>query len=341
MTDKSTILAPVRSRPIVALLAAVLVAAACYGLWWRHLADEIRQDLAAFVAQRNAQGWTIGTGAVGVTGFPFRLLVTLTAPSVADPRVNRWEGPPLVVAVPPLAMTRPHIEAPGPHHLQMRDLPPVTVTVGRASADLVIGTDGTGSATIGLADIGGDLIKAGGLTVEVHRLVSAPVPHDRASWDADLRAERVTLPADPGAPFGRQVAALHLHARLMGSLRPGVLADSLAGWRDDGGTVEIDTLALDWPPFGLSGKGTLALDRRLQPMLASQCTMSGLPEAVDALVRAGSVRPSDANMAKLVLGLLMKPGPEGVKVLDIPLSIQDSRLSIGPVALLKVPDLVW
>jgi hypothetical protein len=326
---------------MVALLAAVLVVVACYGLWWRHLAGEIRQELAGFVTQRNAQGWTIGTGEVGITGFPFRLLVTVTAPSVVDPRGNRWEGPPIVVAVPPMAMTHPHIEASGSHRVQLRDMPPLTVTVGRASADLVIGTDGTGSATIGLADIGGDLITAGGLTVEVHRLVSGPVPHERASWDADLRAERVTLLDDPGAPFGRQVEALHLHARLMGSLRSGALTDSLAGWRDDGGTVEIDSLALAWPPFGLSGKGTLALDRRLQPMLASQCTMSGLPEAVDALVRAGSVRPSDANMAKLVLGLLMKPGPDGVKVLDVPLSIQDSRLSIGPVALLKVPDVLW
>jgi hypothetical protein len=141
--------------------------------------------------------------------------------------------------------------------------------------------------------------------------------------------------------LSRQVTSLRLEAQLLGNIGPGPLLQALAAWRDDGGTVKIDRLAVDWPPLGLSGNGTLALDRDMQPILASSCAIRGLFDALDGLVRASLIKDQDARVIKLVLGLLSRRAADGVQELTVPVTVENRTLYVGPAALLKVPALVW
>ena len=128
----------------------------------------------------------------------------------------------------------------------------------------------------------------------------------------------------------------------MGVIPPGPPAEAVAGWRDDGGTVELERLVLEWGPLELEASGTLALDPAMQPIGSLTAEIRGYAETLDALVQAGAAPPRDAAIAKVVLNLLAKTPPDGgPPVLTVPLTAQDGRLFVGPVALLELPPIEW
>ena len=77
-----------------------------------------------------------------------------------------------------------------------------------------------------------------------------------------------------------------------------------ASWRDGGGSLEIQHLALDWGPLDLTASATLALDDQLQPMGAGSARLVGYAETLDALAPHGAISRSAATAAKAVLSLL-------------------------------------
>jgi len=49
----------------------------------------------------------------------------------------------------------------------------------------------------------------------------------------------------------------------------------------------------------------------MQPLGGLAATIRGYGEIVDALVAGGSLKPGDGARAKIGLGLIAKPGPDG------------------------------
>ena len=47
------------------------------------------------------------------------------------------------------------------------------------------------------------------------------------------------------------------------------------------------------------------------------------------------------RLAAAVLGVLARPGPSGEKAITVPLTLQQSRLYLGPAALGRVPRISW
>jgi hypothetical protein len=328
-----------RRAALAAILALAL--AAVYAVWWHHLAETLRQGIERWAAARRADGWTVATGSVTVSGFPFGLRLSLAAPSLADGAGDRWDGPPLTVDLSPLQPVRPHLTAAGKHMISLGGTSSYEIEAGQATADLSFDDDGLGQGTISLASVQAGQSSLGTMTLSVDRLAAGSVPHTQPTWAMSASLDSLTLPADPRLLLGRRVASAHVKARVLGRVPPGPLPAALGAWRDDGGTVEIEALAIDWPPLDLGGTGTVALDRDMQPMAAGTCSVRGLFATVDALVRSGVVTAQDGRMAKLVLGLLAKPAAGGDKELAVPLTIENRFLYVGPVQLLRLPEMAW
>lgn len=334
---------PIPRTRVLLLSAAgiLLIALGCYTLWWYQLAHSVRAGMDRWIAARTAAGWQVSTGQVTQGGFPFDLTVTLAAPSVVDPSGTGWQGPPITLVVSPFSPGQAHLSGPGRHALVLAG-GPIGVMVKDGTADLRFDRSGLVDGAAAFVGIAADVpVSIDSLAVTVNRLSTDAADHAVASWGLSASLNGLALPQDPRLVLGHSISSARLELRLMGNLGAGALPQAVAAWRDDGGTVEIDALSLDWPPLGLTGKGTVALDRNMQPMLASSCTIRGLFDAVDSLSRAGTIRAKDAGMAKLVLGLLMKPGADGTKELTVPVGVQDRTLSVGPVPLMKVPEVVW
>ena len=128
---------------------------------------------------------------------------------------------------------------------------------------------------------------------------------------------------------------------MKGALPPGQLVPALTHWRDDGGTIELQSLRLRWGSLLVDASGTLALDNALQPEGAFSAVITGQDAAVDVAVKTGALKPSDAGAAKAVLGLLARPNGNGDKALTLPMTIQNQRLYLGPAKLANIPPIPW
>ncbi|HLN25576.1 MAG TPA: DUF2125 domain-containing protein [Patescibacteria group bacterium] len=335
---------PIPRARLLQLTAAalLLLAVGGYSLWWVQLAHSLRDGAVRWIEARNASGWTITTGEIGIGGYPLAIRLTLPQPSVTDHGGNRWQGPAIIATIKPWAPNLPHLDASGHHVLTPAGTPPLVLSADSATADLVIDAGGiVDTVSIVIADASAEGAALGRLTATLRRLAPGKVDYTVASLGLSAEIDRLMLPETPRMVLGHSLTHAKLEARVMGSIPPGPLKPALAAWSGDGGIVQIDGLSLDWPPLGLSGKGTLALDRDMQPILASTCTLRGLFEAIDTLTRAGTVRAKDAGLAKIVLGLLSRPAADGVQELTVPLTVQNRTLFVGPAGLLKIPQMNW
>ena len=128
---------------------------------------------------------------------------------------------------------------------------------------------------------------------------------------------------------------------MLGALPSGPLVESLQRWRESGGTVELKWLHLAWGPIDIKLKGTLALDAQLRPIGALSADIAGFAEAIDALVVAGVVEGDTGRLARAGLGLLAKrPEGGGPPVLSVPMTAQDGRLYLGPIAITELPPVL-
>ena len=120
------------------------------------------------------------------------------------------------------------------------------------------------------------------------------------------------------------------------------LARRAAAWRDGGGTLELQHVAVGWGPLALTGSATLALDPKLQPMGAGNARIVGYAQSLDALGASGAIPPRAAFAAKALAGLIAAtPENGGPSEIDVPLTLQDRTLAIRQFPLARVPSLAW
>lgn len=331
----------------------LLAAAAGWGVWWLHLAGQVRQGIDRWAEARRAEGWRVSFDTVAIDGFPGTMRIRLGAVRLTRPDGLDWQAPPVSGALWPLDPQRVRVEAPGRHEIAARgatgEALALRLDLGEAGADLAV--DGAGRlagaeallARVSAAVPGGASATAERIEARLRRQ-DAPADADHATTTATfgLSTTGLDLPAGAVPVMERRVAAASVSGRLQGAIPAGALAPALDRWREDGGTVEIDRLEVDWQPLRVSAEGTLALDAAMQPMLAMTASIQGFFGLVDALVRHGAVRPKDAQVARLVLGLMAKAPPEGgAPTLQVPVTVQERTLSVGPAVLGRVPPIPW
>lgn len=336
----------------IGFLALAVMLAGGYSIYWYRLAAVVSDAVPAWAAARQAEGWAVSHGVVTVGGFPFDLQATVPSPRVETPDGVTWSAPALDAALSPLAPDRLHLSPAGRQELlvpvagQYRAFwleaeaaqAVVQLAVHRAEAvtlhleKVAVGEKDVAPATMAALDVALNL--PAGATAADHLAATALLT---------VAARDLELPAASATALGGRIGGLDLKARLLGAVPvTEALIDALSRWRDDGGTVEIERLAVRWEPLDLEVDGTVALDAELQPMAAMTSKIRGYAEAVDAFVRAGLVRPDDGRAVKLVLAIMGRsPASGGRPEISVPLSVQDQKLSVGPVVLMAVPRILW
>jgi hypothetical protein len=190
--------------------------------------------------------------------------------------VFRWSGPPARLEARAWRLGRFALDIPGQHRIEhvWPGLPsPLLVATDEARLTGRLGWD-IGADVFGL-DVGGLVLapEAGDPLVEARRLRATFSIHRPTSWDHRTANLDVTyelsglrLPEIRDSPLGPAIERLSMRATLMGLLPPGPLHESVAYWRDEGGTLEIRGFGLAWGPLRADAVGTLALDREMRPL---------------------------------------------------------------------------
>jgi len=229
------------------------------------------------------------------------------------------------------------------------DTPHGAVALGRlkGTASAVLGpgaTPGGVLANINIDDVSAKVADSASTIAAV--TLSARVPpaepqrHEEPLFSMTVQAHGVKL-QDGIEPLGSWVDHVKLDATWRGPLPPGALAQALAAWRDDGGTIELQGIDLGWGPLSLAADGTLALDQAMQPLGAFSARILGVDSILDALIADGRIPQSQASLVRMGLSMMTQRGADGTPQLKTPVTIQDDALYLGPAKLLKLAHIDW
>ncbi len=332
-------------RIVLSLTGIVLVAAIIYAAYWHYIAGTLREQLVPWAQARANEGFIVRWDDAQVTGFPgsFRfefvnlsfgtlrpLPVAMNAPSAsawAMPwNLKHWEFT-------TSSGTR-IVDTSGTVGFELRRVDGAVDIEGRVVA--AIDVTAVGLTGLGLAQGTG----IGDAEAHIELPATPPQSHTDTALGLSLQLSDATLPAAvPG--FGNTLSGFSIVAQMKGGLPPGQIIPALSHWRDDGGTIELQSLRLRWGSLLVDASGTLALDNTLQPEGAFSAVIIGQDAAVDVAVKTGALKPSDAGAAKAVLGLLARPNGNGDKALTLPMTIQNRQLYLGPAKLANIPPIPW
>jgi hypothetical protein len=334
-----------RTIALAGAAIALAAAAAAYSGYWFITAERLRSGVERWGAARQAEGRDLHWTAVTSEGFPFcfRLRITGAVLDGARPLPFTAATPVLVGEAQPWNLRRWELRAPDGAQVTM---PVEGTTLAAAVVDgtLVPPMPGGGMAvTIRAHDVvasGNAALRIGEAELQLGLPEHAPADHRDAALDAALHLANVTL-THPLPPLGNTVDSLSVAGTLKGTLPQGPLREALAAWRQDGGTVELEDGSIQWGALALSATGTLALDETLQPIGALTATVVDQNAVIDAAVAQGNMRAGDGDLAKIVLGLMAKPGADGKPRLTVPLRVQNRRLYLGPAQLATLPRFTW
>jgi hypothetical protein len=180
---------------------------------------------------------------------------------------------------------------------------------------------------------GAEALQVGRLQAHARR----PESGANAGLDAALLIDRLLLPDGAGGPLGREVDVVQADATLTGPVPARLDSASLAAWRDAGGTVEAHALAIRWGPLEIDAEGTLALDSAMRPLAALTARIRGFAALIDILETERAMGENAAEAVRVALALIAETPPgETRPVLEVPVTIQDGWLSVGPVPVVEV-----
>ena len=355
-----------RRKHTLIVAGAVLGAAGLWTASWFWFAARIETNLERFIEARQEAGVAFAWDPIEITGFPLRFDMLLRNPTGRweyEARTIEWDGADVRFRMFADEPEQATYQAPGHHEVRIVQADTVQrfdleFARLRGLAALRGGKRGRrfamefGEARVTEESIGGALTVESG-TIEWTRETGdggdpgALYPQgvrQSLAWNLS----KIGVPRGMVAPaarkaLGESVSRFAMDLRLRGDLQPGGISpETMAAWRDAGGTIEVAAVEVVWGPLAVTGNGTLALDDELQPEGAFSATVAGLTELVDALQQAGSIAPRDAAVARISFAVLTRSQANGgPPAAEIPVSIQNRVLSLGPVPLLRLPKIAW
>jgi hypothetical protein len=323
------------------LIGALLAAIGGYAALWRHLAGEMRAAAENFIALRRAEGHAVSHGPMETGGFPFRLALRIEEPSMthAASGIN-WRSRRVTLFAQPWNPRHLIADAEGPHEFKWLDqggprLARLETEKLRAS---IVTADG------GWRRLSLEMTGAAASVLDQRFTVARLLAHARpagtgAGIDVALEADKLEFPAADAGPLGalgRTIGSLAFEATASGAWPGGHAAEALGAWRDSGGIVDVKQLRLAFARATLSGNGAIGLDPDWRPLGAFSFEIQGHNALIDAFVAGGSMSARDAQVARIALGLLSKPAANGEPMVSAPVTAQDGRLFVGPVAVSRL-----
>ncbi len=338
-----------RGATIAVVLPIVLVAIVAGG--WFAAAAAITTAIDNWADQQRRNGVEASWREYKMTGFPVRLTGLMqgaTFTGINGELAWSWTAPPIAMRFFPLSPNRVEVTAPGGHAIQL--------TAGPTAADLqataAVATSQVTVAANGVIDVLllalEDLMVAdavSGLQASAARVnFNVETVNDASAHTLLSRGQIIDLrlPSQVDTPLGRNVPFVAFDAALAGALPSNPTAINVARWRDAGGSLDLRAMDLVWGPLRAVGTGSLTLDADLQPTGEIAATVEGLDGAISAFEDAGLVDANAAALARIALLALSRPSANGGKpAVELPLRIDQRRLSLGPIQLTTLPRILW
>lgn len=245
-----------------------LAAAGGWVAYWFVAANTAETKLTQWIEVQDAAGANARIGRIVRHGFPVLLRLELVDAAYAPPREG-WR----------LSTERAdlHVDLLNPAHVIVEANAPIAFArangaVSNISADALIVSIRNQGASIAQAGVEANALIIDDPQTEgaftAHRVVVnwRPDPRTAEAYQFALDAEGVSLPRAVRSfeSFGQDIASLRVAVVVdeAGLLLSSENDDPLAPWREAGGQLRFEALALNWGPLATTGEGEVRLDEQ-------------------------------------------------------------------------------
>ncbi|MBT4888822.1 MAG: DUF2125 domain-containing protein [Rhodospirillales bacterium] len=331
----------------VAILAAVVV---LWSVYWNIAAAQAVNGARNWASNQQKSGYKINWQQIDTSGYPFFLDIDVLMLVVEARDEWRWSTDKLQFHASLWEWSEIDVFAPSSHSiflsrgakLHTYDLSSKSLNAHIVLNDEKIQNVNVHATALSLQEeerpLGG--VDSGQLRLEIVTTDDADYSTLVGTLEGRFQGIEITELSD--FPLGSDISRLSLRTELFGAPPSTLNPDDLSIWRDLGGVVELRHLNLGYGALEIETSGTMALDGKLQPIGSLTAKVQGYLETIDALRDSRMIDAGDAFGAKMMMGALSKEDPDtGKKILDLALSVQQQVLHVGPIALTKVPRVVW
>lgn len=337
-----------RAAPMRKLLVLLILCTVVWSGYWVVGSNAVRQGAEDFFANAAAQGLVAEKSDLTVQGFPNRFDLTVDGLRLSDPGTGTaWEAPFVQV----FAMTwKPwHIIAALPPE-QKITLPDQSITLtsqglrasvrARPATDLplaaVIAESGAFSAT-----------STAGWTVGAARAVTSISADEEVPGAGDqpntyvLALDIIDLAPDPAA-IEKILAEAGLPAtvaivKLLATATTTAPLDRFAGDTNPRlAALDLTEALITWGDLSISAKGAITPDDQGFASGRIEIAVTNYQRLVPALVAAGAIKPEISVTVGNMLDAMAKESGDP-NLLQLPLLLQDGRVSLGPLPLGDAP----
>ncbi len=354
---------PGRMRVAGWLLASFGVFAVLYTGTWFFLSHQLNTGIEAWIEQQRKSGVRVRYADRQRSGFPWAVKLIFGQPAITSdrqPAPFAWQGQRAIVTLKPWQPWRVHVALGGPQQISVvergQGKNKTTTWQGHAqklSADVYVGSSSHAQLkmrfrkidmrTTGLKTKSGAQrlqLERGNIGLNQYRKTNASEKTPSLIVSADITGLRV--PKSLPLLLGHDFSKVAFEASVLGPMPKILKSRPLMAWRDAGGTVEIERAEVIHGPLNLKTSGTMALDGNLQLVGAFSAQIQGIFDVINVLRDRGAIKPKVALTARFVLGALSKrPSTGGRPRLDVALSIQNQKVYVGPLAIMKLPTIHW
>ena len=331
--------------------AAVLgVVVVLWSVYWKVAADQAVDGAQSWAVEQQKAGYKINWQEFDASGYPFSLDIDVLMPVIEARDEWRWSTQKLEFHASLWDWSEIDVSAPTQHRIFLsRGTKFHTYDLSAKTLNAHIILDGEGIQSLNVHTTSLKILEEerslGGLDsgqVRLEITAAAGADYSTMAGALEARLQGIEMPDLSISPLGSDISRLSFRAELFGGPPSALTPQELTAWRDLGGVIEVRHLILGYGPLELETAGTMALDKELQPIGSLTAQVQGYAEAIDAMRVSGMISGGDAFGAKLLLGALSKADPStGKSGLSIPLSLQQKTLHAGPIALAKIPSVIW
>jgi len=299
---------------------------------WAVVRVRVEADIHNLQEQAAHDGVTLDHKGLSFSGFPMEMALTITRPSAVWSD-GAWQGPEVIGGS--TSFDNPAsiaFNVSGQHRVTAG---PVKAVIYTQNADALVEVGAVGAKAVKATLRGIEVDLTDGLNeaqierLDLHANPLRPLSDAAIATRFALDLQTLRLPAGLTAQLpglDREVQSVKVRGQLSGPLGLGPAPQVLANWRDGGGNLRIETLALTWSALQLEATGRVSLDKALRPVGALQLQIAGLPTFLQALRKQGQTdRSVLSSYAAAVQGLARpRSGKEG-KWVSVPLLLRDGR----------------
>lgn len=341
------------------IFASVITLIAVYSLFWFKLADDAKEMTLAWVenSEERLGGVKLFVGDVTVSGFPYKIVIEAKTFNAAIP-AGKISDEPILVTIPEIATVYQPWK---PNHA-------VIVT---DYMDAVVGELSNPSVSINFEKVMSSVI----FDKETMSLDNLSIIADLTSWQhglpgagndvsfmekPELHLRRNTggnapqtaydLPVNRAVYFKSGVALINefrntvlgenadqikIETLLHANSQPDYSKESLAAWRDDGGTLSISNFEYGAAEQYIHLTGDVTLDENLKPLGAFDASVIGIGGLFARL-------SENENIPEMARMLLKKQAEAEQLPEEVPLAIsmQNGQMYVGPIMVLELPPII-